>query len=92
MLDIRLIRLPNANVPYLLASASKKSGSAVARNKFRRRVRMAFLEILKKRQGAVDNGFALWVRPSKWSPSGCLVEYREIEKQLEQSLNRLRNP
>jgi ribonuclease P protein component len=92
VLDVRLISKAFAEMPCLLVSTPKKSGTAVTRNKFRRRVRMAFLEILKKMPKAYISGYAVWVRPSKSSPSGCLVKYGEIENLLEQSLKRLRKP
>jgi len=105
MLDIRVILLNKADktdktsntnstgdarYPLLLVNAPRKTGSAVERNKFRRRVRMAFLTVLRKSNETSTsntNSFVLWVRPSPGNSKGCRVDYRNIEKQIESSLS-----
>jgi ribonuclease P protein component len=87
-LDVMAFRHIRGTTPLLLVAASRRTGGAVARNRFRRRVRMALLAVLRKRDGR-DGGFAIWVRPAKGSPLGCRLDYPDIERQLEASLDRL---
>ena len=93
-LDIRMLAWDKGGIPLLLVSAGRKTGPAVARNRFRRRVRMAFLAALRKRDWAIQPGpsFVLWVRPARWNPAGCRIEYQDIENQIESSLGRMRLP
>jgi len=91
-LDIRFIPWDKSKYPLLLVSASRKTGRAADRNKFRRRVRMAFLDILRKYPDMPDNGYVLWVRPASGNLNGCLIAYQDIEKQLALTLSRLRHP
>jgi ribonuclease P protein component len=91
LLDIRVLFWGKGKLPFLLVSASKKTGSAVERNKFRRRVRMAFLAVLRKHKTVFDMSFALFIRPARWNPTGCRIGYQDIEKQIESALNRLRH-
>jgi len=82
-------------VPLLLVGASRRTGGAVERNKFRRRVRMAFLAVLRKGEALPHSGFALWVRPAKGATGcrlGCRIGYKEIAGQIEASLARLVRP
>jgi len=88
-LDIMVFRRSEVGKPLLLVSAPRKTGGAVERNKFRRRVRMALLAVLRKRSVSSEYGFTLWVRPAKGNPCGCRLCYRDIEKQIEASLGRL---
>jgi len=53
---------------------------------------MAFLAVLRKHPSAVINNFVLWVRPAHGNKKGSLISYKDIEKQLEFSLSRLRHP
>jgi RNase P protein component len=78
--------------PLLLVSASRKTGSAVERNKFRRRVRMAFLEALRKMPAEANPSFAVSVRPTRGSGSGCKIEYWDIVNLIEHSLSLLGSP
>ncbi|MCL1894048.1 MAG: ribonuclease P protein component [Holophagaceae bacterium] len=88
-LDIRCFPWEKCELPLLLVSASKKTGSAVERNKFRRRARMAFLAVLRNNPHISANSFVFWVRPARENPTGCRVEYNDIENQIESSLKRM---
>jgi ribonuclease P protein component len=72
----------------LLVNASRKQGRAVQRNRFRRRVRMAFLKILREQPGLEDLRYVVWVRPARGAPKGCLFSFHEIESQLRLALSR----
>jgi hypothetical protein len=87
----------------LLVNASRKQGRAVQRNRFRRRVRMAFLKILRDGSGgagleaasgpvpenASEKGCCVvWVRPSRTAAKGCPFLFHEIESQLRLALSR----
>ncbi|MCE1229606.1 MAG: ribonuclease P protein component [Firmicutes bacterium] len=85
-LDVRIWRWPSHSMPLLLVNASRKQGHAVLRNRFRRRVRMAFLDLLRRRP--VQEGLVVWVRPAKGSRLGCNIPYAEIADQLELALRR----
>jgi len=90
-LDIAVLRRApqdSGRLPLLLVGASRRAGGAVERNKFRRRVRMAFLAALRKGEAIPQGGFALWVRPAKGA-LGCRVGYPEIARQIEASLAQL---
>jgi len=89
-LDVRLISLNEGRTPLLLVSASRKTGAAVTRNQFRRRVRMAFLAVLRETPALLDAKFVLWVRPARGNSSGCQIEYQDIEMQIKSSLSSLR--
>ncbi|MDR2561080.1 MAG: ribonuclease P protein component [Holophagales bacterium] len=78
--------------PLLLVSAPRKTGSAVERNTFRRRVRMALLEALRKMPAEAASSFAVSVRPTRGSANGCRVGYREIVNLIEHSLSLLGHP
>jgi ribonuclease P protein component len=88
-LDVKSLLGNIGSLPLLMVGASKKTGSAVERNKFRRRVRMAFLVALRKHAANFGRPFILFVRPARWSSSGCRIEYQDIEKQIESALNRM---
>jgi len=89
-LDIRAFHLGRKGPPLLLVAAPRHTGNAVERNRFRRRVRMAFLAAL--RAGRAHGGFALWVRPAKGNLDGCRIGYRDIERQIGSSLGWLGHP
>jgi ribonuclease P protein component len=91
-LDVRSVFWGKGGLPLLLVGVPKKTGSAVARNKFRRRVRMAFLAALRKRSAVSERPFVFFVRPARGNGAGCRIEYRDIEKQIESALNRLGLP
>lgn len=87
-LDIRIWRWPAATEPLLLVNASRKQGRAVQRNRFRRRVRMAFLEVLRECPVPDELGYVIWVRPARGAPKGCAFSFHEIESQLRLALRR----
>lgn len=87
-LDIRVWPWAPGARPLLLVTASRKQGQAVQRNRFRRRVRMAFLKILKEGSAPVDLRYVVWVRPARGAPRGCPFSFHEIESQLQLALRR----
>ena len=90
LLDVRVLRWAGAVEPMLLVNASRKQGRAVQRNRFRRRVRMAFLNVLRDSpslEGSLGTG-VVWVRPSRGAPKGCPFTFLEIEGQLRLALSR----
>lgn len=94
-LDVRILYLERGIKPLLLVSTPRKTGSATERNQFRRRVRMAFLKVLRQYSDTIvaDLGnFVFWVRPAYRNPAGCRIEYRDIEKQIELTLGCMRHP
>jgi ribonuclease P protein component len=92
LLDIMVFRRETRGLPLLLVGAPRRTGGAVERNRFRRRVRMAFLAALRKWGAQPFGDLIVWVRPDKGSPSGCRLRYQDIEKQIESSLCRLVHP
>lgn len=90
-IDIRIWRRPGPGQPLLLATAPRKAGSAVERNTFRRRARMACLAVLRDGPGAGHPDAAppvIWIRPAK----GLRVRdisYAELEGQLRLAFSRL---
>jgi ribonuclease P protein component len=87
-LDIRVWRWAPGVEPMLLVNASRKQGRAVQRNRFRRRVRMAFLKILRERPGLDDLRYIVWVRPARGAVKGCAFSFQVIESQLRLALSR----
>jgi ribonuclease P protein component len=87
-LDIRIWRAGDGPEPMLLVNASRKQGGAVQRNRFRRRVRMAFLKILREGSAPYDLRYVVWVRPARGAPKGCPFSFHEIESQLRLALSR----
>jgi ribonuclease P protein component len=83
-LDLRAWRREGLDRPLLLVNAPKKSGPAVARNRFKRRVRAALHGLL---QDAAPAPFILWVRPARGAR--CTQTYAEIQAQLRRALERL---
>jgi ribonuclease P protein component len=84
-LDIRIWR--REGEPLLLVNASRKQDGAVHRNRFRRRVRMAFLELLREMSGEALPCI-VWVRPGKGIPRACRLPYTNILDQVRRALNR----
>ncbi len=78
----------DGSLPLLLVNASRKQGRAVVRNRFRRRVRMAFLEILRSDPSLAPFGGIVWVRPPRGARSGCDLPYADIADQLTLALRR----
>ncbi len=72
----------------LLVNASRKQGRAVQRNRFRRRVRMAFLEVLRTQPSLEGSLGVVWVRPARNAGKGCPFSYLEILGQLRLALSR----
>ena len=85
-LDIRAWCRMDASGPRLLVTTPRKTGGAVQRNRFRRRVRMAFLAEVNPLQG---HAWVVWVRPSRTAPSLDSISFQDIESQLRLALRRL---
>ena len=68
--------------PRLLVSAPRRAGSAVERNRFRRRVRAAFLSLLRDGR-AMDPGQVVWVRPS----GTCDLPFDEVLGLLQRAIH-----
>jgi ribonuclease P protein component len=90
-LDIRVWRWAPGVEPMLLVNASRKQGRAVQRNRFRRRVRMAFLKVLREEPSLEGFSCVVWVRPARGAPRGCPFAFHEIEGQLRLALSRWEN-
>jgi ribonuclease P protein component len=70
----------------LLVTSPRKTGGAVQRNQFRRRVRMAFLDGLQPLQ---NGSWVVWVRPGRTAPPVDHISFQDIESQLKLALRRL---
>jgi len=81
-LDVRIWSGQDETLPLLLVNASRKQGHAVLRNRFRRRVRMAFLQILRSDPALTPFGGVIWVRPARRIKGGCDIPYADIADQL----------
>jgi len=88
-LDARLWDRAGAE-PLLMVNASRKNGGAVQRNRFRRRVRMALLQILREKPA--QRAYVLWVRPSKGTRDAGRIPFHTILGQLRLALCRLDTP
>ena len=90
-LDVRIWKLAMADQPLLLATTPRKTGSAVERNGFRRRARMAWLAVLgspRPNTGTSQDGFPLvWIRPAKGTRVRD-IPYAVIEGQLRLAFSR----
>lgn len=71
--------------PRLLVNAPRRAGSAVKRNRFRRRVRMAFLSLVRDERLLPTPDQVLWVRPGS---GGCDLPFDELLGLLRQALSR----
>jgi ribonuclease P protein component len=87
-LDIRVWRMAAGLEPMLLVNASRKQGRAFQRNRFRRRVRMAFLHILRETPSLGGSLGVVWVRPARYASKGCPFSFQEIVGQLRLALTR----
>jgi len=85
-LDVRAWPKPEAGGPLLLVTSPRRTGSAVQRNLFRRRVRMAFLAGLGPLGG---RPWVVWVRPARSAPPLDTISFQDIETQLRLALHRL---
>lgn len=81
-LDVRIWPGLDGTLPLLLVNASRKQGHAVIRNRFRRRVRMAFLQILRSDPAMAPFSGVVWVRPARGNKNGCDIPYSDIADQL----------
>lgn len=88
-LDIRAWRRADAEGPRLLVTTARKTGPAVRRNQFRRRVRMAFLANLAP---VAEQPWVVWVRPGRTAPPLDRIPFQDIETQLQLALRRLPAP
>lgn len=86
LLDIRAWRLQGAELPLLLVTTPRKSGPAVRRNRFRRRVRTAFQDLAGT---SIQAPWVVWVRPLRKGPPLDRLSYQDIEGQLRLALRRL---
>jgi ribonuclease P protein component len=85
-LDIRAWRRSETGGPMLLVTSPRKTGGAVQRNRFRRRVRMAFLAGVEP---LMNLPWVVWVRPSRTAPPLDTISFQDIESQLRLALHRL---
>lgn len=85
-LDIRIWQRPSGGPPLLLVTSPRKTGTAVQRNRFRRRVRMAFLGVAESLR---TRPCVVWVRPGRQAPALDTMRFQDIETQLQQALHRL---
>jgi len=76
---------PESPGPRLLVNAPRRAGSAVERNRFRRRVRMAFLRLVAEEGLVMDPSVVVWVRPG---PSSCSLPFDDILGLLRRALSR----
>ena len=84
--DIRAWRAEASQLPLLLVTTPRKSGTAVRRNRFRRRSRMAFLALIDHQP---PGSWIVWIRPLRKGPSLDRLTYQDIEGQLRLALRRL---
>ena len=87
-LDVRVWRMASGVEPMLLVNASRKQGRAFQRNRFRRRVRMAFLQVLRETPSLEGSLGVVWVRPARTATKGCPFSFQEIVGQLRLALTR----
>lgn len=89
LLDIRIWRnhIPDIT-PMLLVNTPKRCGIAVYRNQFRRRVRMALLEVLKQSKLKYCLHCVIWVRPSKKVNKVQLLSFLDIKNQIRLAISR----
>ena len=89
-LDVRAWRRVSASAgdsdPWLLVTSPRKTVGAVQRNRFRRRVRIAFLALSAVLPG---RPWIVWVRPARSAPPLDQLTFRDIEGQLRLALRRL---
>ena len=83
--DVRIWRRETGDT-LLLANAGRKTGKAVQRNRFRRRVRMALFRVLG--EAPLSGPCVIWVRPSRRAPQGCRVSFDLLLGQLRLALSR----
>ena len=92
-LDVRCWRnvqgmSPFPDRPRLLVGISRKMGGAVLRNRFKRRVRMAALQVLREPGMPGMEPFTLFVRMGRSVPKGQELTYLDILRLLRMALER----
>lgn len=75
--------------PWLLVGVSRRMGGAVVRTRFKRRVRMAALELLRRREFAAVDRLVLFVRPGRSVSKGRDIPYADILHALSLALSRV---
>jgi ribonuclease P protein component len=92
-LDVRCWRnvqgiSPFPERPRLLVGISRKMGGAVLRNRFKRRVRMAALQVFRESGRQEMEPFTLFVRMGRNVPKGQELTYSDILRLLRMALDR----
>ena len=85
-LDVRVWHGEQGEIPLLLVSASRKNGGAVERNRFRRRVRMAFLDVLRETKEESMGRAIVWVRLSRGLKLDREIPFNDLKGQLKLAL------
>ena len=85
-LDVRAWVHPGAGGPLLLVTSARQTGGAVQRNRFRRRVRMAFLA---EARPLANQPWVVWVRPARSARPLDAISFQDIEDQLRLALHLL---
>ncbi|MBI4912669.1 MAG: ribonuclease P protein component [Acidobacteria bacterium] len=84
-LDVRV--WASGGEPLLLVNASRRQGGAVQRNRFRRRVRMAFLALVREGLPGGTRLGVVWVRPAQgFRLDGKTPSFQEIVRLLRSAL------
>lgn len=91
-LDVRIWHREDSGIPLLLVNASRKNGPAVDRNRFRRRMRMAFLELIRDMSPEAMTRTIVWVRPAKGSKLTSQQSFEDLKGQLKLALRRWTQP
>lgn len=79
-------------LPRLLVSASRKFGGAVQRVRFKRRVRMAALELFRDLPADRLRDLVLFVRPGRSASKGQDIPYADVLRLLRKALLRAPSP
>ncbi len=81
-LDVRIWTHHGKDLPWLLVASPKRCGTAVQRNRFRRRVRMALLEVIRPLSPEVVQSAVVWVRPARGLKLDVDIPCEELKGQL----------
>ncbi len=84
-LEVRVWRRAAGGELLLLATASRKQGPAASRNRFRRRVRHAFLRLLAEGAGPAAPA-VVWIRPARDTRGLGRIPFSVILEQLRLAL------
>lgn len=92
-LDVRLWRnvqgiSPFPGMPRLLVGISRRMGGAVLRNRFKRRVRTAALELFRQPEASALGPCTIFVRMGRSVPKGRELPYPDILRLLRLALER----